>query len=305
MVAWVTRRRQYRQGGSFKFNKAERESYALVFGIRIISVVGTPFTNLKSAIPTSFYGRVTLMQRAWPQEVIDMDMASKRILYLINGEAGRKVDEDISSTNNRLGQSDLAELLEGIISVFREYPTPLPLPHKITEVKFKALPLSQFEFICHHLPFSEDGLFEPEFQDPPPNNGNDPYDEPAQNETSNPYADNDEPDEIPENADPRDFPPQDDPSDPNPPNEGTGNAFFTRRSNGFGPQDFSIPELGFPGRLVGDTRNEGNAVVFWEDQEGNRQALLEDTQFVEITNFEIRSGLGDVYTPSPDGLRFP
>lgn len=302
-MPWNSRNRTYREFGTFRFNRAQRESYALILDIEIQSVIRESYVNFKGNPPYGFWGVATIFEGSVPRERKVLEWPKMRIINVRNEFAGAYFNDQISELKNDAFQTDVSNALDYVLTSLLDFPRTPVLPHKELSVKFKGLDKSQFKFTCYWLEFppaAEDFL---PFDDlDPTRNGNE-YPEPTVNPPDDPYQGNDEPSPPFNGADPRDYGP-----DNMPPSAvvGFGNGTFefaAASTNGEFSEFTTTEELGYPGFLREGTRTDIAASIAWEDADGT-VTNISGTDFPPLTvrNFTIAQPDGGTYSPLSDSL---
>ena len=299
-MAWISRSFTYRNQGSFFFSKAERESYALLFDVEILSLVRAPYETLKSVPAISFYGRATIFHGASVFAVLDQKFVRQRFLSLRNERVAQAFDDRLAAINANVFGDNLGEAIENFsFSLTAGNRAPL-LEHRPTIVKFKATKLSQFRFTCYHLPFTENALLSPEFDDPDPTSDADQYPAPRINTAENPFLGLPEQSPIPAALDPRDF--EEFPTDPGL-LDGVLSYEFRRGDTGL--FDNAVPKnVKYPGQIVEGTAPGFANVISWRDDEGTETVMVQqnagsvaECRFVQFTAQD-----GRIFVPDPNSF---
>lgn len=299
MVAWKTRRETYRGQGSFRFTRAQRESYCLILDVKILSYVGSPSFNLKANPEFSFWGYATTFERDTPSLRQSVDFAVSRLLNVKNDAASATFNALAIAAAGNQQVTNVGELVEFVWEQFDTINLTPVLRHDETTIKFKALPTTQFEFICYWLDFPIQDEDFPDFNADPPSSDDDQYYQPQQNEISDPFAGNPDPSPIDTRSDPRDF------GDENePPPDIVGTISFESSGNN-SPFTAGIPVSGlvWPGQLVEGSEAGFTNVVAWRDDNGVETTIAR-TNFpplaVRFVQFDADDGR--VFVPDPNSF---
>lgn len=301
MVAWTTRRREYRDSGSFFLTRRMRQSYAFVFDIRIISTVRLPVENLRSNPPTSFYGYATIFEGDVPTLRIPIDFAHQRIVSLRNSEAARNYNDVAFAKYTGAYVTDIGEAADVLFQAANPLQLAPLLEHRETTIKFKANPLTQFEFFAAWLEFDPLDPNTPDFNESAPSAQGDQYYAPRINPTDDPWNGNNLPDEPDTRLDDRDF------SDENDPDTGiTGTLNYQFRDQASGPfANASIPNINWPGSFVCGQFG-GFDAVFWEDSEGTQTLMVNGASPpVEVQLVNLVTDEGQTFIPDPASFSCP
>lgn len=296
---WQRRRRTYRERGAIRFNLEERQSYALLVDIRVVSVVAIPYTNLTSNPPESFYGKVTTFEGSVPTEITVLKFANQRVLSLRNENAARSLDAQVARLNADVFGNNLGEAITNFNnSAFDGLYSPV-LEHREEILKIVMNPLSQFEVTIWRLAFGDTPTVAPDFSDPDPTRGDDQYPEPTTNPVDNPYAGNPAPSAIPGNLDPRDFAEQEPPVEP-----GVGTLLYESENNNTGNFTPRVVEgIRRPGSI--QTRSDGafSDQIVWVDDQGTETNMIR-TNFgpAQVRLVRVETDDGQTFIPDPASL---
>lgn len=296
---WQSRTLTYRERGSVGLTTAERRAYAILLDFRAVSVVRTPYTNLKSNPPQSFYGKATIFQGATPSAILDLPTPQFRILSLRNEQAATTYNQLALAADANRQITNLSELVEDVWARLQGIQFAPLLEHRETKVKIVGLPLSQFEITVYRLEFEDPVGFDFPDPDSDPTEGQDEYYEPAVNPSTNPFGGNPTPSGIPGNLDPRDFAPQDGESTPI-----TGSLSYEFRATGSGNYaPISRANLVWPGRLVEATEPDFTNAIGWEDDDGN-VTTISRTNFppLEVRFVQFDADDGRTFIPDPNSF---
>lgn len=301
MLAWQSDTKTFRESGSYRFTKEQRESYALILEVRIISFVQEVYYNSKSLPDHGFWGYATVFEGAVCRELIQVQFSRFRLLNTRNNRAASVSDADEQKIRQVFGSFQIAEALDFVLAEISQFEGTPVLPHKETVIKFKGLPLSQFEFRCYWLALTDVDEAQPEFSEQDPTGGEDEFPNPTRNPLDNPYAGNPDPSDQDPDSDDRDY------SDENNPPSGVFNygfATYQFRDQSIPFTDNSRPDLGFPGILVPATdESNGQNAIDWEDADGVRTRLVVGgAPPVQVRNFQIQPPEGPLYQPFNDSL---
>lgn len=296
MVAWNRRTETYRGSGSYRFNRAQRESYALILDIKILSYVGSPSFNLKSNPEFSFWGYATTFERATPALKQPVEFAVSRVLNTKNDAAAATFNALAIAAAGNQQITNLSEVVELVWEQFDTLNLTPVLRHDETTIKFKALPTTQFEFICYWLDFPPSDEDFPDFNPDPPATDDDEYYEPQQNPASDPFAGNPTPTAIDTRSDPRDF------DDNNDPPARIGGSLSLESSGNNSPFTVAddIPGLFWPGQLVEGNDPSFSHAISWLDDEGV-ETVIARTNFppLRIRFVEFNADDGRLFIPDP------
>lgn len=291
--------KQYREQGSYRFSEEQRNAYILIFTIQVLSFVNEPYASFKTLPQNGFWGKATIFYGAEVIRTVPMEYAKQRFIHVIARD----------NLNAALIGASLATVQSGLIAVAIVAggsigAQPLNLPDVSgfpeTVIKFRGLPLAQYQFTCYWQPqqsgFAE--FIEPFAEDP--TDGDDEYPEPRRNSADDPYANNAPSSPFDPDSDPRDFVPIGSGF-----NAGIGNASYQFRdaaSGGF--QANTIDGLGFPGILFASTAANGNNEVSYRDAQGAVTVLVEGASPpVQVQSFIIIvPNSGSTYAPNPNSF---
>lgn len=294
-LPWKTDRKQYRTQGSYRFSQEQRNSYFLYLDIKIISFVHQDYNNFKSNPPNGFWGYATTFCGSTPEKIQQVEFPNQRMVRLEGRNNLTTAVVAQAHKANIFSLESLAISLGGQVQfVDAQPPTVVGFPETI--VKFKGLPLSQFQFSCYWLryePFVLDGVL---FESDDPTDGESEYYEPTRNPRDNPYQGNEQPSEPDENNDERDYGEEPDPTYPRAvyfgvkatlstgrgaPDNCRGDAvgFYNEEWLDAGPPPYSI-ELGGGGPSPCAGRTEGYQFVA---SDGTKSEVF----FPDATTFEV------------------
>jgi hypothetical protein len=272
-LPWQEDRQQFRESGSYRFTKEQRESYFLYLDIRIVSFVHQKYVNFKTLPEYGFWGYSTVFYGAVPDRKIQQEFVAQRVIREVNRDTLTMATVVSSHLSTLTSIKSLGTALNALlVEVPFQSPTAVGMPE--TVVKFKGLPLSQFEFACYWLPyepFAQDALL---FETDDPTDGDDEYPQPNENDPSNPYAGNPPASDPNPDSDPRDFSPENVPEgfpqdvyfgltvvawDGNPSENCTGNLTFFENVVWplAGPPPYTTQNAGLPSPCT----NAGNGYI--------------------------------------------
>jgi len=295
---WRSRRLTYRERGAVRFTRAERRSYALMVDVRFLSVVGTPYTNLKSNPPESFYGKYTVFHGSLPAEISPLPTPYFRVLNLRNEQSASTYNALALAADANRQITGVGELVEAVWARLQGIQLAPLLDHRPNFLKVVGLPLSQFEIVIWRLEF-EDGVgFELPNPYPDPTRGGDQYPEPRQNSVDAPYAGNPPESPRPSFLDERDFA-EEEPD----PGTFTGNLNYEYLTPS-GTEYLPLTQEGvmWPGQLVTlALPNRPNSIV-WEDDQGVQTPMTTFTAGfrAEVRFVEFEADDGTLFIPDPN-----
>ncbi len=203
-LPWESESLQYRESGSYRFSVEQRQAYALLLDLKIISFVQQKYENNNSIPNNGFWGKATIFEGSVVRSSQQIIFPKQRVLSVVNRTIVNTALTALSYEGLRLFLEDFA-VNEGNIVVPGESLKPVQLGPQETVVKFRGFPLSQFEFTCYWLPYSPDLIPYIDVRAEDPTDGDDEYYEPRKNEPDNPFRNNPAADPPNPDSDSRDF----------------------------------------------------------------------------------------------------
>lgn len=301
MADWKSDSKQYRESGSYRFSAEQRESYALILDVKVISYVGSLSFSTKANPEYGFWGNATVFEGTTLSKRIPTEFPRFRLLNVKNDAVAATYNALAIAADANEQITGLGELVEHIWNRFSDIRLTPALRHDETVVKFKCLPLSQFEFSCYWLEFPDNDLGYPDFNDDAPPGDDDEYYMPEQNGVDDPYNGNPLPDPPDPDSDPRDF------GDDNEPGPGfigvLSYEFRDQNSGAFQPN--SIAGIKWPGQLFA-TISQGFNAVAWRDDEGTETVMvIGAAPPVQVRFVQIATDDGQIFVPDPNEFSAP